>query len=651
MSNQDSIVSYVIYPGVGIARVGNSDTDYFIGPEAPGEVPQPEGGFKDETGRIKRQAARFRIYGLNEQGVAVKEITADDAEITWRVHLANRKAGWYQFNNAMDLGQYALEARYRNQDVLGDDRKKLIIDPGPRTISGKGISGQAYQFDSGEFLGKKVYLGELRTDDEGRLLILGGYGHSASATGAQATTFANNDGWHDDVSDGPVRATLRIDGKEYEAEPAMVAVTPPNFGQGLYGVVTLYDVIYNLFCQDPKWKMKAAESPAFWRDIYPIFERLVNSQWVNNGVNFLFGENSPSNLTSPDLLAKLSNPSDEFKPVRTSLFAWLRDPDADPEEERPTELPPFYGDGFGDYIQLLRDELTLTKTQYAWMRQWAEGNFDPEEALRRKPLKLEDYPIEEQPQALDEANLESCLGGPFHPGIELTWPMRVATMWKEPFRLNILPEGEEPKDDYGPILRTEVALGPGGIVESSGPGTLTRWLGVPWQTDEASCLSGYDIGTYLPLPSFWAARVPNQVLSQRAYARMMDEGLLGGQRMKHFYFRQDWLRYFGPSYQKRINDNVARWHLLGIATEQEGPSDSSQVGLPSRLWVETGLSSDLEDYDPTWEQVKIAEHVLQVAELEKVAIFTTAKAIEKVMTERAATPVKRRRRTFRQDEL
>src|SRR5437868_13429131 len=110
MSDQDTIVRYSIYPAIGIARVGNSETEYFIGPEAPGEVPNPEGGFKDEAGCIKRQAARFRIYGLNEDNKAVKEITADDANITWRVHVANRKAGWYQFNNAMDLGAYAMNA-------------------------------------------------------------------------------------------------------------------------------------------------------------------------------------------------------------------------------------------------------------------------------------------------------------------------------------------------------------------------------------------------------------------------------------------------------------------------------------------------------------------------------------------------------------
>ena len=81
--------------------------------------------------------------------------------------------------------------------------------------------------------------------------MLGGFGASASYLKKPATTFANNDGWHDDTSDGWVRATVRIGGKTMEAEPAAVAVTPPNFGQGLYGVVTMYDVVYDLFCRDP----------------------------------------------------------------------------------------------------------------------------------------------------------------------------------------------------------------------------------------------------------------------------------------------------------------------------------------------------------------------------------------------------------------
>ncbi|HVG32710.1 MAG TPA: LodA/GoxA family CTQ-dependent oxidase [Pyrinomonadaceae bacterium] len=648
MPDKDTIVKYAIYPGIGIARVGNAPEEYFVGPEAPGELPAPEGGFKDAEGRVKRQAARFRIYGLNTAGEAVKEITVADAEITWRVHLANRKAGWYEFNNAMDLpGQYAKSSLYRNPKILGAERKKLIIDPGSRTITGKNTSGTKYKFDSGKFMEKKVPLGELRTDEQGRLIVLGGYGHSASVPPKPAITFANNDGWHDDISDGPVRATLKIKDQKYEAEPAFVAVTPPNFGQGLYGVVTMYDVVYNLFCQDTKFGMNAAGRPSFWRDIYPILERLTGNQWVNSGVDFLFGGSSPSDFTSPALLKKLSSTSAKQKPLRTALFRWFRNPAQALEKQRPIRIPPFYGDAFDDFPNLGMRDLALTDTQYRWMQQWAEGDFDPDESLRPKIKPLESYPLKDQPLALDRANLESCLGGPFHPGIELTWTLRVSTMWEKPFRLNILPEGVAPKDDYGPVLTPEVALGAGGVVEASGPGTLTWWMGVPWQTDEASCLSGYEIGTYLRLPSFWAARVPNQVLSEQSYGRLMDERLSVAQRLKHFNYRLDWLRYFDPAYQKRINENVARWDKLGIITQKEGPTDLAKYGMPSQVWVETDLDPDFLKGDATWLQVEIAEGVIEVPADQEVMRFATAR----LEAESADIPITSRRHVLRRDEL
>jgi L-lysine epsilon oxidase C-terminal domain len=241
------------------------------------------------------------------------------------------------------------------------------------------------------------------------------------------------------------------------------------------------------------------------------------------------------------------------------------------------------------------------------------------------------------------------LGGPFHPGIELTWPLRVGSMWKEPFRLNLLPEGAEPRMDYGPSLTPEEALGPGGVVESSGPGTLTWWMGVPWQTDEASCLSGYELGTYLSLPSFWAARVPNQVLSERSYRRVLDEALPAAQRMKHLFYRLDWLRYFGPDYETRINDNVAQWDKLGIVTPQDGPGDHAESGLPERMWVETELAEELTKSDPTWEQVRIAERIVQTPAEEVAEVPMRASA--KLAAEREEVPVPARRRVLRRDEL
>ena len=46
-----------IYPPIGIARVGNSllDDGWFYGPENPGHFDEPEGGFKDKHGAVKRQ--------------------------------------------------------------------------------------------------------------------------------------------------------------------------------------------------------------------------------------------------------------------------------------------------------------------------------------------------------------------------------------------------------------------------------------------------------------------------------------------------------------------------------------------------------------------------------------------------------------------
>ncbi len=65
-----------------------------------------------------------------------------------------------------------------------------------------------------------MYLGELKTDEAGRLIVLGGHGKTGSVPGAKITTFANNDGWHDDTADGPVTATVSIAGRAIPVDPA-----------------------------------------------------------------------------------------------------------------------------------------------------------------------------------------------------------------------------------------------------------------------------------------------------------------------------------------------------------------------------------------------------------------------------------------------
>lgn len=646
MSDLDRIVRCAIHPALGVARIGNAPVPddperwaegFYVAPEVPGQVAEAPGGYKTPEGKIKREAARFRVYGYDEQGNVVREITAEDARVEWRVHVANRKTAWYQFQNAMDMGRYALTTSFRNAAVTGSQRRQLVIDPGPRSIAGTWERGRHYRFDSGfvrfpDTGPFSVYLGELRTDGQGRLLFLGGLGTSASAYGQPPTTFANNDGWYDDTSDGTVRATVTIDGQTFEADPAMVAVAPPNFGQGLHAVVTMWDVVHDLFRRQG-WAT-SRQKPVFWENIAPILSRMVDHQWVNQGFYFLFGAGSPSDLTAPDLLAQLADPGEGSRPIRERYFRWFRPPltpwdEGGPAElppPRPADIPPFYGDGFSEFRGTALSDLWVTPTQYEWLRRWAEGDFDIGEPPP-PPRPIDDYPLAEQPHLLDRAPLEDCLGGPFHPGIEMTWTLRVPRMWMPanpddpkslPYRLKIL-DGS-PRDDYGPELTGEEATGPGGPADGSGPGSLTRWMGVPWQTDEASCLAGYDISTYLPLPSFWAARVPNEVLSEKAYFRVLDERLPLAQRLKHMSYRQFWLRDIdvGTSNGRRAL-MVTDWDKMGIVTERPGPADGGEAGLPDRFWVETGRSTSFSANDPTWKQVLRAEDAEEARRLRAVA--------------------------------
>jgi hypothetical protein len=674
MSDKKPVVRCAIHPSVGIARIGNAPADqYYLAPEVPGRAADPgPGGFKNDKGEVRKEAARFRIYGYDEDGNVVQEITAKDAEITWNVHLANRKAAWYQFMNAMDMRQYALSTTFRNANVTGAMRQSLVVDPGAISIEGRSASGLQYRFDGGFIrFGSsgapiQVPLGEVRTDEDGRLIVLGGDGTSASAGKKPAITFANNEGWYDDVSDGPVRAQVKLKGQDatLEAEPAMVAVTPPNFGPGLYGVVTLYDVIYDLFVR--KGWLREPERLTFWEHIFPLFERLVNSQWVNEGAYFLFGPGSPGNLLDPEILKQLADPGPGARAERQRIFDLFRLPLTPWDEQgeraqlpppQPSEQPPFYGDGFGEYEDIATDELALTQTLYGWLKRWADGDFEPGER-REPPKRLEDLPLAAQPAALDRTPLEDCLGGPFHPGIELTWPMRVPRMWRPPaeanglpFRLHILPPDVPPQDDFGAVLTPDVCIGPNGPLTASGPGTLTRWLGVPWQTDEASCLSGYDNSAYLPVPSFWAARVPNQVLSQNAFDQSTDSRLSYVQRLKNFSYRQFWLRDIqGSSYQYRINAMVAEWSLLGIIAEQPLPKgDWAEPGLPERSWVETQRSPQFSQADPTWLQLLKVEGTEPRTKLLKKA----ATPILELAAEREEKPsevVHPRRRHIQRDE-
>ena len=152
-------------------------------------LPEPIGGFKDASGALKRQAARFRIYGYDAAGAVVREITASEAR-----HHVDRAPRQREGR--------VVRLRHRARRAGGASRQDAAIRPTPAAARNGACDrpGPAQRdrhraamgpaFDTGRFLGASVYLGELRTDDAGRLVVLGGRGHSFAPRGEPLTTFA-----------------------------------------------------------------------------------------------------------------------------------------------------------------------------------------------------------------------------------------------------------------------------------------------------------------------------------------------------------------------------------------------------------------------------------------------------------------------------
>jgi len=593
-----NVVRAAIYPPLGIARIGNSTEPstkgYFIGPEVPDAPALPLGEYKDSAGALRRQAARFRIYGYDAAGQVVGELTAAEAKIKWRVHLANKKGAWYKFQLALDIPE-AMDPRAppsgrRNPTVAWADRHNLVIDPGPRSIEGRDTAGRAYEFTGGRFLGLDVPLGEIRTDGEGRLLVLGGVGLSQSEVNQPVQEFANNDGWHDDTSDGPVDARVFIGGREIPVEGGWAVVAPPNYAPALQTVRTVYDLLLDRMFA---WGLLPAPTAvSFQKHICPIFRRLSGLQWVNIGFAAWFGAGAPYDWTH--LMPRLADASDSNREFRKRIFAFFRNPAFKGRNLGKDLWPPFYGDaldslaftpGTDGSLQFPEALASLTPTQLAWLKKWAAGHF-VSDLLASQPIALEDAPVSDQPHLLTAGALSYCLADAFHPGCEVTWPIRKRSMFAGPFRLRRhLPGYIEP--DYGEVLTPAVAVSPMGPLNGSAPGDLTRWLAVPWQADTASCLSGYSFFNTFPksLPTFWPARVPNQVLRATDYDILIDRSRTLKDRWSAFLNRPDWFRAFVGSTD--IEQMITDFGKLGLVEERPGPTDLP--GIPDRVWVETGL--------------------------------------------------------------
>ena len=113
-------------------------------------------------------------------------------------------------------------------------------------------------------------------------------------------------------------------------------------------------------------------------------------------------------------------------------------------------------------------------------------------------------------------------------------------------------------------------------------------MAVPWQTDTASCRSGYQYGDTPVdpyLPTFWAARVPNHVMPEQNYQRVLDASLSLDERRAAFFTRLQFFRNIDrPEKTDTLQQMVDNWFRLGVVTELPGPNDSA---FPPTFKVET----------------------------------------------------------------
>lgn len=417
-------VVYKIHPAIGIARVGNHKDAFFIGPEllgSPGVEIGPKGREMQvlhykKDGLTKRQAARFRVFSFEQDDRGglklIGEVTADDARIEWKVDLCNRKAA---LARAID-GHPALP---RNTGIA--DRDSLVIrNPKPVTISGKNLRTREF---NGRFLGKKVYLGELRTDAKGRLLVLGGRGQSGSVPdGARLGDWANNDKWYDDVSDGPVSAVITFPGENPIAvhHASWVVIAPPDFAPSIASIVTLYDIAFQAAIE--KGALKPDDVPSFRRHIRPLIERAAALRWVNN-----FSRWSELALLDWNELASTAT---RYADLRGRVAQRLQNPG-------------LTGFNMPNFMKVYLD-------------QWAKGNFISD-------LKGKGGGDVSLPEQIDRAALDACVGNNFFPGIEASLNLRDKDIYARPFRLD--------HTNLGKVY----------------PGCLTEIMALPWQADFFAC--------------------------------------------------------------------------------------------------------------------------------------------------------------------
>ncbi|MDN2715009.1 LodA/GoxA family CTQ-dependent oxidase [Janthinobacterium sp. SUN120] len=568
-----------IHPAIGIARVGNSE-EYYLGPESLAGMPldgqDGTGGLpirpgtedttiastelRDASGKLKRQAARFRIYqyafdaadGVESYPLGRRGAAAEVAigsmvdgkivkDIVWTVHLANKKANSWEGGDGVAPFENQRAPALRNPafGTPGSPHfgtpadplrvKLLVIDPGPRTVQASRQGVQ--QFDtstppscadaaSGAVRSLPDYpvsfprggqpgapaqgpgaiiasLGAITTEKNGRLLVLGGYG-KACGFDAQGN-YSAAAVLHDNVNNDNWFDDV-ADGP-VTAMLLFADGTARSVEGGAW-----------VISSDPSYAPQTANVVSLWDDLYCTWlEKMALRPAVHADGSYQAGYRSNFRTDVQPILRAAS-----LQRWTTSLPARaIKEHDLlgkmkaegltypimnfirHPDQTGAPSLKPQMPLSLGDAGSSL---LTLTRAQYFFMDQWAHGQYVADSG---------DFLLGAG-EALDRTVLFNCLGGRYSPGIEMGFIVRDPGLYRQawrrhdaggPFRLNAQ------HLDYAAAVRDQPFLGAGYMPLRGGelqPGDVSKFMALPWHTDYNSC------ATHLPDPNPGGTVLNNQ---------------------------------------------------------------------------------------------------------------------------------------------
>lgn len=622
------------------------------------------------------EVANKKPFWYNFNNCLDLSIVSDNQDLSPNVakhKLAPGKSTTYRNPNVLDMGERVPEGY--------NYRKELINRPPAATVSKTASRcelGGKFPFpqDSAktsrlaQSMGcddQSVSLGIIEYDDgkdgdgavlnprhQGTLIFYAADGHSAALNPSDLNVdFADNANWYDDICDGRVSATLksRKDGSTVKLDDARsaawIATAPPNYAPQIDPLSTMFDLITGTAIPaDGKGPFQPGLSL-----VIPLMYRLYRMQWVNLG-DFLapsFRE-TIDELTKEGKLKYLYTKEPAGAVVREQIFKLFRNPaypydnqPVIPSKEqtdilnrgvgkRPLQLPYYPSDGV-DYPGSPAQWFAIPPVLYQQLENWRDGNFESIPGLQGETMEelgrfFQQCYLEaaEQPgkEALlmTRAVLDTLYGGGFHPGVELTWPMRHNEMYAEntlvysdvlqrsghsiglyglrEVRLNIASRARE-KDiffhDFGLLMDSEdirESLDPANSKHwlwEITPGDLTKWMGIPWQSDAGSCQAVFTEEQY-PVPAWWAANLPVYVLPVDSYEQLKDPAIVDNTKQYIYANRLPWLHttntgfvgyHAEGGYINGLIKMVYQWDKIGVVVGREFGVNS--LGLPNLMYV------------------------------------------------------------------